>query len=241
MSKTEEEKENEAQKWQKTSTPDIPLLYHVRLVVKRITHQRDVGKALEPIFVPRELDTMRKPMMTQMTKETPRSLTTLKLTPQANPLLKRILQRLQIHDYMSVRKYAMSDHPMTNFRQYIKDTNGTPSSVWQQQLEKAYIKTFRIVHNDRQDRYYEMDYTKDFETQFRPLQLIEDYNPQHIDPEYEEDPYWDDELYDKKRCKFVMTIISQRAMRRTLNFSIPNYPGPSMNSSSQTQKQYQKK
>ena len=88
---------------------------------------------------------------------------------------------------MSVRKYAISDPPMTNFRQYIKDTNGTPSSVWQQQLEKACIKTFKIVHNVRQDRYYEMDYTKDFETQFRPLQLIEDYNPQDIDPEYKED------------------------------------------------------
>ena len=90
---------------------------------------------------------------------------------------------------MSVRQYVMSDPPTTNFGQYIKDTNGTPS-VWQQQKEKENIKTYKVVHNDRPDRYYEMDYTKDFETQFRPLQFIEDYNPQFIDTEYGKEPYW---------------------------------------------------
>ena len=59
------------------------------------------------------------------------------------------------------------------------------------------MKTYKTAYNDRPDRYYEKDYTKDFETQFRPLQLIEDYNPQYIDPEYGKDPYWDDDLYDR--------------------------------------------
>ena len=95
----------------------------------------------------------------------------------------------------------MSDPPTTNFGQYIKDTNGTPS-VWQQQKEKEYIKTYKVVHNERPDRYYEMDYTKDFETQFHPLQLIEDYNPQFIDHEYGKEPYWDEKLYDKENFQF---------------------------------------
>ena len=47
-----------------------------------------------------------------------------------------------------------------------------------------------------------MDYTKDFETQFRPLPLIEEYNPQFIDPEYGKDTSWDDELYDKQNLQF---------------------------------------
>ena len=47
-----------------------------------------------------------------------------------------------------------------------------------------------------------MVYTKDFETQFRPLQLIEDYNPQYIDLEYEKDPYWGDELNDQENFQF---------------------------------------
>ena len=64
---------------------------------------------------------------------------------------------------------------MINLRHYIQDTNGIPSAVWQQQTEKTYIKTYKIVENDRPDRYYEM-YTKVFETQFSFLQLFEDYN-----------------------------------------------------------------
>ena len=47
-----------------------------------------------------------------------------------------------------------------------------------------------------------MDYIKDFETHFQPLQLIEDYNPQDIDPEYEKHPDWDDELFDKENLQF---------------------------------------
>ena len=70
---------------------------------------------------------------------------------------KLILPRLQIHDYMSVRQHVISDPPMITFRHYIKDTNGTPSVVWQQQMEKAYIKTYKEVYNDRPDRYYDFD------------------------------------------------------------------------------------
>ena len=47
-----------------------------------------------------------------------------------------------------------------------------------------------------------MDHTKNIETQFCPLQLIEVYNPQYIDPEYGKDPYWDDKLFDEINFKF---------------------------------------
>ena len=52
---------------------------------------------------------------------------------------------------MSVRQYVVSDP--------------------QQQIDKACIKKYKVVRNDRSDRYHEME-TKDFETQFRPLQTI---------------------------------------------------------------------
>ena len=103
---------------------------------------------------------------------------------------------------MLVRQYVISDPPIIKYSQKIKDTKGTPTVVWQQQMEKAYIRTYKIVHNDRPDRFYEIDYTKDFETQFRPLPLIEDYHPQYPDPEYGKDPYWDDELYDRQNLQF---------------------------------------
>ena len=69
-------------------------------------------------------------------------------------------------------------------------------------MEKACIRTYKIVHNDRPDRFYEIDHTKDFVTQFRPLPLIEDYHPQYPDPKYGKDPYWDDELYDRQNLQF---------------------------------------
>ena len=103
---------------------------------------------------------------------------------------------------MSVRQYVKSGPPIITFRQYRKDTNGTLSVAWQQQMEKTFIKTYKEVHNDRPDRYYDFDCTKDFETQLRPLPLVEDDHPHYIDPEYGKDPYWDDEIYDKRNLQF---------------------------------------
>ena len=69
-------------------------------------------------------------------------------------------------------------------------------------MEKAYIKTYKMVHNDRPGRYYDMDYTTVFETRFRPLQQIEGYDPHYIDPEYRVDPYWDNSLCDQQKLQF---------------------------------------
>ena len=67
---------------------------------------------------------------------------------------------------MMFRQYAISDPPISKFSQFIKDTNGSTSAVWQQQMEKAYIKTYKTEHNDRPDRFDEVDYTNNLETQF---------------------------------------------------------------------------
>ena len=47
--------------------------------------QRDTGKALQLIYVPKGLDRMKKPMTTQTTKENQRSLTTQKRAPNHLP------------------------------------------------------------------------------------------------------------------------------------------------------------
>ena len=119
---------------------------------------------------------------------------------QKDRFKKLILTRLQIHDYMSFRQYVISDPPIIKYSHEIEDTKGIPTLVWQQPMEKAYIRTYKTVHNDRPDRFYEIDYTKNFETQFRPLPLI-DYHPQYPDPEYGKDPYWDDKLYDRQNLR----------------------------------------
>ena len=78
-------------------------------------------------------------------------------------------------------------------------------------MEKACIRTYKKIHNDRPDRFYEIDHTKDFETQFQPLPLIEDYRPQYPDPEYGKmgmTNYMID-----KTCNSDATTIRQRTTR----------------------------
>ena len=174
---------------------------------KRIIQLKDVGKALALTCVPRSHRQSKKTQMPQLLKENLKQPVTRRLLIQANPIPKRLIQklilpRLQIHDYMLVRQYIISDPPLINYSQRIENTKGIPTVVWQQEMEKAYIRTYKIVHNDRPDRFYEIDYTNDFETQFRPLPLIEGYHPQYLDPEYGKDPYWDDELYDRQNLRF---------------------------------------
>ena len=92
-------------------------------------------------------------------------------------------------------------------------------------MEKAYIKAYKIGHNSRPDRYYEIDYTKD--TQFCPLLLLEDYNPQYIDPEYGKDPYWFVELYDKENFQFRHDDYPPTHNEDGNEIVILNFPGPS--------------
>ena len=103
---------------------------------------------------------------------------------------------------MSIRQYVISDPANIVFKQSQKDITGTPSTVWQQQMVEACTQTQYIIHSDHPYLYRRNNLTKDSETQFRPLQTVEDYNPQYYDPEYGKDPYWDDDLYDKHNLQF---------------------------------------
>ena len=101
---------------------------------------------------------------------------------------------------MSVRQYVISDPPNIIYKQTQNDTTGMPSTVWQQQMDNARMEY--IIHSDHPCLYRRNSDHNDSETQFRPLQTIEDYNPPYYDPEYGKDPYWDDELYDKRNLQF---------------------------------------
>ena len=103
---------------------------------------------------------------------------------------------------MSVRQYVISDPPNNLYKQTQNDTTGMPSAAWQQQMDNARMETQYNIHSDHPYLYRRNSNHNDSENQFRPLQLIEDYNPQYYDPEYGKDPYWDDELYDKSNLQF---------------------------------------
>ena len=103
---------------------------------------------------------------------------------------------------MSVRQYVISDPPNIIYKQTQNDTTGMPSTVWQQQMANARMETQHIFHSDHPYLYRRTSHDNDSETHFRPLQTVEDYNPQYYDSEYGKDPYWDEELYDKTNLQF---------------------------------------
>ena len=84
---------------------------------------------------------------------------------------------------------------------------GYPSVVWQQQMEKAIVITYNNTHLFQKPiPVWDPDYTTTFTTRFRPIPLIDDYNPTYIDPDYGRDPYWDIEIYNQDLLQFQYVL-----------------------------------
>ena len=99
---------------------------------------------------------------------------------------------------------------------------GYPSVVWQQQIEKAIITTYNNTHLFRKPiPVWDPDYTTTFTTRFRPISLIEDYNPTYIDPDYGRDPYWDIEIYNQDLLLFQYVLDDIAHNRTTVHENPP--------------------
>ena len=83
---------------------------------------------------------------------------------------------------------------------------GIPSVVWQQQMEKAYIRRYNNMHMIHKTLpTYKYDYTGNFESQFRPLPEVVAYDAYFVDPQYGLDPYCDENLYDQEKLEYKDT------------------------------------
>ena len=70
-------------------------------------------------------------------------------------------------------------------------------------MEIAFIQTQNLVHiTNKPLPDWEIDYTTDFPTRFRPLSIIEEFDPYYIDPDYNRDPFWYEELYNQQNLQF---------------------------------------
>ena len=77
-------------------------------------------------------------------------------------------------------------------------------------MENACIITYNQTNVDQRDLIlWDDDLTKNFETTFRPLQLIDNYDPYFEDPQYGRDPYWDEEIYDQEKLDFYTNYTSE--------------------------------
>ena len=99
---------------------------------------------------------------------------------------------------------------------------GYPSVVWQQQMEKATIITYNNTHLlQKPIPVWDPDYTSAFTSRFRPIPLVDDYNPTYIDPDYGRDPYWDTELYNQDLLQFQYVIDDIELYNRSVHDNPP--------------------
>ena len=79
---------------------------------------------------------------------------------------------------------------------------GIPSVVWQQQMEKAYIRRYKDMHMIHKTfPTYKHDYTDNFDTHFGLLPEVVLYDIYFIDPQYGLDLYWDEEIFDPNKLE----------------------------------------
>ena len=130
----------------------------------------------------------------------------LKLHP-AKMTIKLASPRLQYNQLVSVRQSIKSDPPTKNFHNDKQQLMGYPSVVWQQQMDKAIIITYSNTHLFHKPiPVWDLHYTTSFPTRFRPIPLIDDYNPTYINPDYGRDPYWDTEIYNQDLLQFQYVL-----------------------------------
>ena len=89
-----------------------------------------------------------------------------------------------------MRQYVISDPSTIVYHSHQTLNTGTPSVVWQQQTENAYIRRFNNKHMIHKTLLtYEYDSTDNFETQFRGLPEVVAYDTYSVDRQYGLDPY----------------------------------------------------
>ena len=89
-------------------------------------------------------------------------------------------------------------------------------------MEKATIITYNNTHLFQKPiPAWDPDYTTTFYTRFRPIPLIDDYNPTYIDPDYGRDPYWDTELYNQDLLQFQYVLDNIDHYNRTVHENPP--------------------
>ena len=85
-------------------------------------------------------------------------------------------------------------------KQYVQDF---PSVVWQQQMVTAKVERKNKNHLIRKDTpKHHTTIKQNISTPVQPLPQIPDYEPQLIDPHYELNLYWNDDMYDQDKLEY---------------------------------------
>ena len=99
---------------------------------------------------------------------------------------------------------------------------GYPSVVRQQQMVKATISSYKKTQlYQKPILVWDPDHTTTFTAQFRPIPLIDDYNPTYIDPDYGRYPCWDTEIYNQDLLQFQYILDDIEHYQRTVHENPP--------------------
>ena len=89
-------------------------------------------------------------------------------------------------------------------------------------MDKAITITYTNTHVFQKPfPIWDPDYTTTFTTRFRPIPLIDYYNPTYIDPGYGRDPYWDTEIYNQDLLQFQYVLDDIEHYNKTVHENPP--------------------
>ena len=89
-------------------------------------------------------------------------------------------------------------------------------------MDKAITITYTNTHVIQKPfPIWDLDYTTTFTTRFRPIPLIDYYNPTYIDPDYGRDPYWDTEIYNQDLLQFQYVLDDIEHYNKTVHENPP--------------------
>ena len=112
------------------------------------------------------------------------------------------MKKPQLHwSPLTFATYYVISEPPTIFY-YTKKTlsKGYPSIVWQQQMKTAYVERYNEMHLvEKETPLQQTTVKQNISTPFRALPQIQDYKSQFIERQYQQDPFWDDDLYDHEK------------------------------------------
>ena len=117
---------------------------------------------------------------------------------------------------VSVRQYNRSDSPKKTFHDYQQQLMGYPSVVCSRWRKLSLLHITTSICTKIQFL-CDTDYTTIFTNRFRPIPLIDDYNPTYFDADYGRDPYWDTENYTQDLLQFQYVLDDIEHYQRTVH------------------------
>ena len=148
-------------------------------------------------------DTKLKKLMTQQT--TVLNQGRLQRMPDVNSQETFKLKKPQLYwsPIILAFQYAKSYQTTIFCHTYKIKRKGFPSIVWQQQMKTTYRERYNRMHPiQKETPIHQITANQHISTMFRHLPENPENESQFINPHYQQDPYWNDDLFDHEKLEY---------------------------------------